>query len=204
LSEDPKVVFDARRIYEITERSDIDPHEDLRPGLGKSDKLGEDWGDGFFVQEEPVAVLRDKSGAIIRTTPLSEVPFLNWNRDEDEEPPVEGRARTNPVPMNAADRSKLVAILAQRLFRWYAQQPRSLLTFNPLYDGIPRAPSGSPEHLQPVPGTKLYPATPGEVLEWLKNDVIAPRIRVINKKKNLKGWTADAADYAVRISREPN
>lgn len=83
IDREPRVVIDTSHIRTITERSDFDPHERVR-----AKDLGEDWGDGFFVQEEPVLVQRNKDGSIARTTPLSEVPgFLQGL--EDDAPPVE-------------------------------------------------------------------------------------------------------------------
>lgn len=198
--EEIPVVLDTSRIYEIEERSDFDRHQNV-----KAKDLGEDWGDGFFVQEEPVLVTRDKrTGAILRTEPLSSVPWINMDPDDDVEPVVADPVHT-PRQRTASEREKLVEILAMRLFRWYADRPPSVTEYNPIYDGIPEAPAGSRDLLQPLPGTKLYPATPGEVLEWLKMKVIAPRVQIVNKKRGWKGYQADlgADEFSVRIQRDP-
>lgn len=77
----PRVFLDTSNIRTITERSDIDRDQNV-----KAKDLGEDWGDGFFVQEEPVLVTRNPDGSIKRTTPLSEVPGFIDNLEDDAEP----------------------------------------------------------------------------------------------------------------------
>ena len=70
--------------------------------------------------------------------------------------------------------------------------------FNPLRDGIPVVPAGSPEHLQPNPGTPLYPATKGQVFEYLKS-VVGERATFTNKKRFGSGHQADLMDLNIHI-----
>ena len=193
----PPVVFDSSRIYNINERSDIDHHQNPKAIQRDLEAEGEDWGDGFVVQDEMVVVTRSKAdGRILRTTPMSEALFMK--RDPDEYEPIEGRPHKAMHPLNLEDQYKLVEILALRLFKWYQAQPPNPLMYNPVYDGIPELPFGSSRHLQPPAGTDLYPATPGQVVEWLKTSVIGPRAKIIDKGKGRTGY---AQDYALRISR---
>ena len=175
---------------DITERSDFDRDQTIKSG-----ELGEDWGDGFFVEEEPVIVQRNAQGHIVRTTPMSE--YADMQREEAA--PVIAEQKIQPTPISRADREKLVYILASRLFKYYAAQPRSATKFNPIYDGIPDVPAGSPENLQPIPGTNLFPATPNQIMEWLKVKVIAPRVKVQNHKRGLSGYQPE-----LTISRKAN
>lgn len=194
---DTPVVFDPSVIYEVTERSDIDHHQNKKAILGQLEDQGaEDWGDGFLVEPGFVRVDRDKrTGKILRTTPLHEIPgFI----DQDENEPVIGRTRETPVGLNISEREKIVDILTYRLFKYYKELGPSPVLYNPVYDGIPDAPAGAPENLSPLPGSKLYPATPGEVFTWLKTKVVGPRAQLVNKKQ---GRTGTARDYALRISR---
>ena len=167
--------------HDIVERSDFDRDQKVRAG-----EVGEDWGDGFFVNEEPVMVLRGPDGGIVKTVPLSEAQEAMQEAAEVD--PVVADTVITPTPISRADRDKLVEILAIRLFKWYAAQPRRPDKYNPVYDGIPDAPPGSPLNLQPPPGMNLFPATPGQVLEWLKMTVIAPRVRIQNNKRGLDGY----------------
>ncbi len=200
-NEEIPVVLDATRIYDIKERSDFDPHQTVH-----ASELGEDWGDGFFVQEEPVLVTRDtRTGAILRTEALSQIPGLNlYNRDEDLEP-VEADPVHSPRQRTTSERDKLVEILAMRLFRYYEELGPQVTMYNPIYDGLPDAPAGHRELLQPLPGTNLYPATPGQVYEWMKTQLIGPRVAIVNKKKGWKGYSSgeSAEDYSVRVQRDP-
>lgn len=199
----PPVKLDATRITEVEDRSDIDQHQDLKTIRREIAEGAEDWGDGFFVDYEPVVVTRDAGGLITRTTPISEIPWLDADPDEN---PVVAAPVTAPGPQRtAAEREKLVDVLAMRLFKWYQSQPPSPTQFNPLYDGLPELPPGAPRSLQPLPGTDIYPATPGQVYEWLKAKVIGPRVQLVNKKRGWRGYIgdADANDVSVRISRSP-
>ena len=120
-------------------------------------------------------------------------------RDEQEYDPVEVAPRPYNEPLSISDREKMVSILAMRLFQWYRSQPQRVDIYNPVWDGIPDAPPGSPTNLQPLPGMNLYPATEMQVYEWLKTKVIGPRAQIINKKQGKEGV---ASDYAVRITRD--
>lgn len=199
LPSEPRVVFDASKVYDIKERSDFDPHESKQNIVAQLESEGEDWGDGFIVQDEMVVVTRSKKdGRIIRTTPMSEALFMK-EADEERYEPIEVDSRITPSPLGIGDREKIVDILAWRLFKYYREQPPHPTRYNPIHDGILDAPAGSPENLQPLPGSKLYPATPGEVFEWLKTKVIGPRAQIVNKAQ---GRTGVATDYALRISRK--
>jgi hypothetical protein len=107
---------------------------------------------------------------------------------------VEGRARPEPVPLGTKDREKLRAILAHRLFNYY-NDPAMLQNrgkYNPIRDGLPDLPAGSPQHLMPMPGTPLYPATGAQVYQWLLK-FVAQRAQVIDTKKYGGGTLADLA-----------
>lgn len=174
--------------HDIDERSDVDKHQKV-----KDEDLGDEyWGDGFTVNTEPVMVFRGDDGGIVKTVPLSEYhEQLQYKQESilEEQAPV-----ITPTPLNTADREKLVEILAIRLFKWYAAQPRRPDKYNPVYDGIPDVPPGNPANLQPPPGTNLYPAAPYQVLEWLKTTVIGPRVRIQNQKK---GWTGYRPELSI-------
>jgi hypothetical protein len=195
-SQDPDLVIDLTNVRELVERSDIDRDQKI-----SVDDLGdEDWGGGFRVDTEPVVIERGADGGIIRTVPLNDVLEAQAILDEQawDRNPVVAPTVHSPVPMDTQQREKLVRIMAVRLFKWYAAQPPHPARYNPVYDGIPNLPPGSPEHLQPLPGTKLYPATPDQVLEWLKTSVLAPRIKVINNKRGLRGYQP-----SIQITRNP-
>jgi hypothetical protein len=178
---------------EIVDRSDVDKHSNI-----DKDDLGEDWGDGFYVQEEFVLVERGPEGEIVRTTPLSEVTTLDPGAPPEEAAPARP-IRSVPV----SEREKLVDILATRLFKWYESLGPSPKELNPIYDGIPTC------HEHPTgcwldckrKGPK-YLASRGEVYEWMKR-VIAARVQLINKKQGAVGWQTDAADVSLRINRKP-
>lgn len=187
---DPDIHFVHAR--DIVERSDFDRDQTVN-----SDDLGEDWGDGFFVNEEPVVVQRGPMGEIVRTIPLSE--YSEFQREEQQADPLLAEQKIQPTPISREDRDKLVYILASRLFKWYASQPRHPTKYNPIYDGIPDVPAGSPENLQPIPGTQLFPATPNQIMEWLKVKVIAPRVKVQNHRRGLDGYQPE-----LTISRKVN
>lgn len=187
---DPDIALVHTR--DIVDRTDFDRDQKIN-----KDELGDDWGDGFFVEEEPVVVQRGSQGEIVRTIPLSE--YADYQREDMETDPVLAEQKIQPTPISRAERDKLVYILASRLFKWYAAQPRHPSKYNPIYDGIPDVPKGSSENLQPIPGTKLYPATTGQVMEWLKTSVIAPRVKVQNHKRGLDGFQPE-----LTISRKAN
>lgn len=197
MAKDTPVVFEQHRIVDLQERSDIDQHQSKGAILRQlEDRGAEDWGDGFLVEPGFVKVTRDKrTGNIIRTTPLDEIPGMV---DRDDYEPVTGRTRPTPVGVDIPTREKLVDILTFRLFKYYKDLGPQPHLYNPVYDGIPDAPAGSAANLQPLPGSKLYPATPGEVFLWMKTNVVGPRAQLVNKKQ---GRTGHATDYALRLSR---
>lgn len=196
-SSDPTVIL-QESIREITDTTLADPHAPKRQLEQEIAEGQEDWGDGFYVSPEPVLIQRAPDGSIVRTTPLSEIPGVSFQGGklvEDDAPPVEGRERPTPVPLGTADREKLVGILARRLWRYYKDRGPQDPRFNPFRDGIPELPAGSPHHLQPLPGTPLYPATDGQIFDYLKR-FIADRVKVVNTKR-FGGNTIQ--DLALRI-----
>ncbi|KKK50874.1 hypothetical protein LCGC14_3120660 [marine sediment metagenome] len=176
---DPTVVLEEG-IREITATSLGDQHASKRSIIAEIAKTSEDWGDGFFVEPAPVLVQRDASGAIIRTTSLHEIPGVRPVSQETEIKEVE--PVPTPVPLGIADREKLVGILAHRLFRYYEDRGPGDPRFNPLRDGIPELPAGSPEHLQPLPDTPLYPATDAQIYDYLRRFIVE-RISVVNTNR---------------------
>lgn len=183
---DKPVILDASRITTIDERSDVDHHSKIT-----GDMLGEDWGEGFFVEEEPVLVQRDAfTGEITKTTSLSEVPGLDLNPDEDDESKLEvGESRIVPVPLATSDREKLVFILASRLFKWYLSQPPNPLQINPIYDGIPVCVDHTTgcSYECKRPQTKYF-GSKGEVFEYLRQ-IVSSRATIVNKKNNWRGYS---------------
>lgn len=197
---EPEVYLDTTHIRELEERSDIDQHQSKQAIRRQLAAEGEDWGDGFFVQTEPVMIERGADGAIIRTTPLSEVRY--WEKDTT--PPVEADPIPTLKPIPLSEREKLVTVLALRLFKYYKSMPPSLTRYNPIYDGILDAPPGSSVLLQPLPGSKLYLASETEVFEWLKNKVIGPRVRIVEKKQGRDPYHPElATNYDVQFTRNP-
>ncbi len=194
---DPTVVL-QEGIWEIEDTTLADAHapkSELRQQVAEGK---EDWGDGFYVEPEPVLVQRAPDGSIVRTTPLSEIPGVSFEKGqlvEEDAPPVEGRSRPTPVPLGTADREKLVGILANRLWRYYKDRGPKDPRYNPFRDGIPELPAGSPQHLQPLPGTPLYPASDGQIHDYLRR-FIADRVKVVNTKR-FGGNTIQ--DLALRI-----
>lgn len=164
---------------DIVERSDFDRDQTV-----DLDNLGEDWGDGFHVDVEPVLVERGADGEIVRTTPLSEVEEQREKEFYEAEaaPPIEVAPVHSPTPMTPVQREKVVRIMAVRLFKEYAGRAPEDPRYNPLYHGIPDVPPGSPQSLQPIPGTKMYPATNSQVMEWLKTNVIGARAKFTDQR----------------------
>ena len=157
----------------------------------------EDWGGGFFVYPESVLVTRDKWGKIVRTTPLSEIEGVDPNPiDFDPEvDPVLAEQNATVVPMTREQRGKFHAILAHRLFYYYKDRGPADPRYNPCRDGIADLPAGSPEHLQPLAGTQLFPATEGQIYDWLFK-FTSERATVIDKRRFGGGHLED---LAVRI-----
>lgn len=185
---------DIRDIEDTTLADGHAPKHQLQAEL---ESKGEYMGEGFIQQDVPVLVQRGPDGGIVRTTPLSEIPGVSYTPGgiEWDKKPEEKEAAPTPATLSRDERNKLVDILALRLFKYYRQMPPTQQKYNPFYDGLPDLPSGSPEHLQPLPGTKLYPATDAQVYEWLKRFVGA-RVQVINRQRFGKD---NLQDLAVRI-----
>lgn len=179
-------------VYDLEERSDIDPHSSrIHP-----DQLGEDWGEGFFVEPELVKVDRGPDGRVVRTTPLSQ--YLD-RHEVDLVPPVVTEPHKELVARTPAARDALVIALADRLMEYYIQLGPQPHLYNPVYDGIPDLPLHADENLKPLPGTKLYPASEGQVFSWLCK-IIGKRASLVNTKLGLAGELPDLAD-TLRITR---
>ena len=189
------------RISEIAERSDID-----RDDVVSADDLGSDWGDGFFVNQEPVLIKRDWRGEIARVIPLSELEAIR-EMERNAEMAEAAAKVVDPIPtpskrkLTTTEREKLVFIMAKRLFDWYAGNQGDITMLNPLRDGIPKCPDhprGCPLtrcELRGRPISKYY-ASPGEVLEWLVA-IVSARARITDKRNNWAGYTPN-----ITISRE--
>lgn len=195
----PTVVLQEQVIRDITETTIADAHLPKRQLLQAVAAGKEDWGDGFHVEPEPVVVTRNPDGSIARTTPLSEIPGVHLEgrslRADAEEELMEVEAKEAVVPMSRSDRHKLVAILAGRLVRYWKDRGPGDPRYNPFRDGLPDLPSGSPEHLQPLPGTKLYPATDGQIYDWAVK-FCGDRATLINRNRF---GTGGLEDIALRI-----
>ena len=181
---DPTIVLEegVREITATTMADDHAPTTEFREQVraGK-----DDWGEGFFVEPEPVLVFRAPDGAITRTIPMSEIPGVSYGKKELTQEALEAKeaaAAPTRVPLPTAQREKLVSVLANRLFRYYADRGPGDPRYNPLRDGLPVLPAGSPQHLQPLPGTDLYPATNGQIHDYLRR-FIADRVTVVNKNR---------------------
>ena len=188
------VLFDPTIIREITDTTLVDTQAD---GITQKKQLEEDTtdlGEGFLVHDEAVLVERGFDGGITRLTPLSEIPGVDHQRGDEPEP-VEAETKTTLYPINREDRRKMVAILSHRLLNHY-KSPLAMKgqAFNPVRDGLPDAPSGSFEHLQPLPGTELYPASMSQVYNWLTK-VVGDRATVINKNR----FGSGVEDLSIRI-----
>lgn len=186
-------------IREIVDRSDFDKHGNI-----EKDQLGEDWGDGFFVQSEPVLIERAADGSIARTTPLSEA-FLQEKKEIAAETaePVLAKQTRQLRQRGITEREMLVDILATRMFKHYDSLTPSATTLNPIHDGIPTChehPLGC--HLACQRQAGRYKASRGEVYEWMRR-LVASRIEVIDKRTGNSGWKADAANAVLRINRNP-
>lgn len=190
---DPTIVIEEG-IRDITDTTLADGHAPKSEIHQQLSEGAEDWGDGFYVQEQPVLVQRAPDGSIIRTTPLGEIPGVTFSGGkvvrEDEIMDVD--AVPTPAVLSRSDRQKLVEILTQRLFRYYRDRGPNDPRFNPFRDGIPELPAGSPEHLQPLPGTPLYPATNEQIAAYLRK-FIGDRVTVIDKNRFGGGALQDLA-----------
>ncbi len=194
---DPTIVLEEG-IREITATTLADDQSD-RSTFREQVRAGkDDWGDGFFVEPEPVLVFRAPDGGIERTVPLSEIPGVHYGERELSQEELEKKeeaAGPSRVPLPTAQREKLVSILTNRLFRYYADRGPGDPRYNPFRDGIPELPAGSPQHLQPLPGTDLFPATNGQIHDYLRR-FVAARVQVVNKNR-FGGNTIQ--DLALRI-----
>lgn len=179
---------------DIVDTTLADGHAPKRHLMDELAETAEDLGGGFLMQDTPVLVQRGPTGEIARVTPLNEIPGVEYTTQGilmDGEP-EEQEAVPTPAPLPRAERDKLVEILAIRLFKYYRAQGPQVQKYNPFFDGLPDLPAGSPEHLQPLPGTPLYPATDGQVYEWLKR-FVAARVQVINRNRFGKDNIQDLA-----------
>lgn len=195
----PDVVFQPS-LREITDTTLADAHAPKAEFNKQLAEGAQDLGEGFLLHDEPVLVQRGPDGGIVKLTPLSELPGVHLDGGQlvkDDAPPVVGKTKATPKPLPRAEREKLIDILATRLFKNYATEAslKNLAKFNPLRDGIPDLPAGSPEHLQPKPGTPLYYASEGQVYQWLKT-FVGERAKVIDTGR-FGGGTLQ--DIAVRI-----
>ena len=194
---DPTVVLQEgiREIVDTTIGDRDAPKGHIRRRLAEET---DDWGDGFYVDPVPVLITRGPDGSITRTQTLNEIPGVHYERGQmvpDEKSEVkEVDAVPTPHPLGRADRTKLVTILARRLYAYYRDRGPNDPRFNPFRDGIPELPSGSPAHIQPLPGTLLYPATDGQIMAYLTK-FVGDRATVINRNRFGKG----IEDLALRI-----
>jgi hypothetical protein len=190
----PAAVLQENVITEITDTNFADAHLPKKQLEQQIAAGAEDWGDGFYVEPEPVLVTRNPDGTIARTTPLSEIPGVHLEgrelRTEDSIKEVESKETL--VPLSRPDRQKLVAILTTRLCNYWKSRGPGDPRYNPYRDGLPELPSGSPEHLSPLPGTNLYPATDGQIYEWAKK-FVADRTSVVDKRRFGSGHVQDLA-----------
>lgn len=181
---DPTVLVEEI-VRDIKETTLGDQHAPKRHLMHQVTDGKEDWGDGFHVDPVPVLVQRAPDGSIVRTTPLNEIPGVSFSKGrlvDEAAPPLEVEARPTPVPLSTSDREKLVGILATRLYRYYRDRGPNDPRYNPFRDGIPELPAGSPEHLQPLPGTPLYPATDGQIKDYLRRFIV-DRVTVVNRNR---------------------
>lgn len=195
--ESPTIVFDPHVLRNIEHTTLIDTHAPMSEQKSTLEEGAQDLGEGFLLHDEPVLVQRGADGGIERLTPLSELPGVHFERGRlvsDEAPPKEVAPKPTPVPLGRAERRKLVDILATRLYKNYATEAslRNRERYNPIRDGIPDLPAGSPENLAPKPGTPLYLASEGQVYEWLKK-FVGERAQVIDTKKYGGGHLEDLA-----------
>ncbi len=196
---DPTIVL-QEGVREITATTLADDHADRSTFREQVRGGKDDWGEGFFVEPEPVLVFRAPDGAIERTVPMSEIPGVQYGKQELTQEELEAKesakeGKESRVPLPTAQREKLVSILTGRLFRYYRDRGPGDPRYNPFRDGIPTLPAGSPEHLQPLPGTDLYPATDGQIHDYLRR-FVADRVKVVNKNR-FGGNTLQ--DLALRI-----
>lgn len=185
------------KVLDLKDTNLADGHAPRRHIQQELEKTGTYMGEGFIQQDIPVLVQRNRFGGIVKTTPLNELPGVDYTPggiEYNAEPELQETLPT-PAPISRSDRHKLVKVLALRLFKYYKGMPPEQEKYNPFYDGLPDLPAGSPAHLQPLPGTKLYPSTDGQIMEWMVR-FIGDRVSVINKNKYGKD---NLEDLAIRI-----
>lgn len=202
----PTVVFDPRNVREITATNLVDEHQSERKIRADLAEGAEDLGEGFLLHDEPVLIQRDRSGGIVRITPLSEIPGVHFDgsvlsQDPDrltsqEQEPMVAETKEVPVPLNRSQREKLRHVITKRLFDHYANEAslRNRAKWNPFRDGLPEVPTGAPEFMQPSKDLPLVPATPGQVYDYLLKHV-AQRMKVVDRKGQ-----GMLQDMAIRIS----
>lgn len=188
-----------KKEFVLKERSDIDPHEPFVPEKHNM----EDWGDGFYVNREPVVVERNEDGSIRRTTPLSEAtPDMLRPKIWKDGEIVEAKPIPKPAPPPQRPKETVVKMLAALLMRYYASAQPGQLPYNPLYDGIPtNAALGDDRIFEPNKmGTELVHVSAEEVHSWLKQ-VIGKRAEILNAKTGQLGWKGDISDLVVSLDR---
>jgi hypothetical protein len=188
----PTVVL-QEGMREVTATTLAEEHQGVGQVHRELQSKGEDWGDGMTVFPEVAHVLRDPDGSIKSVVPLSEIPGVEYTREDQEAQAVVAESKPTPVPLGRKERHQLVSIMALRLFNYYGQLPRDYPGYNPFRDGVPERPEGRPDFLKPDP-SGLYPATNAEIFEYLKQEV-GKRATVINKKR----FGGGIQDLAVQI-----
>lgn len=185
--------------WELKQRSGVDPHAEFNP-----EKMGmEDWGDGFFVNPEPVLIERGAQGQIVRTTPITEAHergLLIPKQFKDGEL-IEAEPRRRPSP-SIMTQEKMVELLAGYLMTYYSRFGPNQLPYNPLYDGIPLSESAASKYiLEPGKSHATLTHVPAhEVHEWLKK-VLAKRATMVNARTGKKGFGTNIHDTIIHLDR---
>ncbi len=182
-------------VKDLNDTNLADGHAPKRHLMQEIESTGTDMGDGFVMQDVPVLVQRAADGSIMRTTPLNEIPGVSYGPrgltlggDYEIQ-----KTSVTPAPISRKARHQMVHILAKRLFLYYQERQHALDgPYNPFRDGLPDLPAGSPEHLKPLPGTPLYPASNGQIMAWLVG-FVGDRATVINKNQFGKDNLEDLA-----------
>jgi hypothetical protein len=180
------------QVAELKERSDFDPHQSI-----KRDKLGEDWGDGFFVNPEPVVIERDARGQIQYTIPLSE--YFQMRQSQPSLPAVRAPLHISPTRKTIPQIDQIAGRMAADLLKWYMARPPSPSMFNPVYDGIPtcnKHPEGCAFGCPPEYQTGIIQATTAELYLFLKR-IIGQRVEIRKAKSGISGWRPDLGDRII-------
>ena len=169
------------------------------------DKNMEDWGDGFYVHPGRVLITRNPDGGIRSVTDLNDLPGVHFQRgqiikDDETQADVESKikeveGKPSPHPMSRAQRSKCTMILANRLDNYWKARGPNDPKYNPFRDGIQELPAGSPQHLRPLPGSSLYPATDGQIMAFAQK-FVHDRTSIIDRRRFGVG---QLRDLAIRI-----